>query len=88
MEAKDAVRAAKKYVAELFADEGLADVGLEEIEGVQGGCWTITIGFTREWDRGISSVLGGPARSYKVLTVNDKDGRILSIKDRALAKTF
>ena len=85
MEARDAVQLAKQYVFELFRDEGIAEIGLEEIEGERGDLWTITIGFSRDWDRNLSSVLGGQrSRSYKVIRINDKDGRVLSIKDRNL----
>ena len=83
MEAKEAVQTAKQYVWDLFGDEGVAEIGLEEIEGAPGEFWKITIGFSRDWDRNLSSVLGGQrSRSYKVIRVNDKDGRVLSIKDR------
>ena len=86
MEAKEAVQAAKNYVADLFADERLVDLGLEEVEMGQDGCWRITVGFSRAWDRSVHSVLSGNGtRSYKVLRVSDSDGRVLSVKDRMLA---
>ena len=83
MEAREAVQTAKQYTLDLFEDEGIAEIGLEEIEGAPGGYWTITIGFSRDWDRNLGSVLGGQrSRSYKVIRVNYKDGSVLSIKDR------
>ena len=53
MEVEDAVRAAKDYVSELFAPEGVDRIGLEEIEGNNSGIWKITIGFSRNWDHSI-----------------------------------
>ena len=89
MEAKDAVQAAKNYVTELFADERVVDLGLEEIEMGQDGCWRITVGFSRAWDRSVHSVLSGNGtRSYKVLRVSDSDGRVLSVRDRILAESL
>ena len=86
MDAKEAAQAAKNYVLELFGDEGIANIGLEEIEMDRSNCWKITIGFNRTWDRTISSVLGrDDDRSYKVIQVSNKNGRILSVRDRILA---
>ena len=84
---KEAVQVAKRHVLELFEDEGISDVGLEEIE-TAGGYWKITIGFSRKWDLSVSSVLGGSGRAYKVLQINKKDGDVLSVKDRNLRETL
>ena len=84
MEMRDAVQNAKTYVVELFEDEGIADVGLEEIK-LSGDFWEITVGFSRAWDRSVGSVLSGQrSRSYKVLLVSNVDGSILSVRDRIL----
>ena len=84
MKAKEAVQAAKDHILDLFEGEGVTAVGLEEIEE-EGSYWKITIGFTRSWDKGVATVLTGHGgRSYKVIRVNNKDGRILSVKDRVL----
>ena len=45
MEVKDVVRIAKDYVIDLFENEGVHDVGLEEIDFDGHGCWEITIRF-------------------------------------------
>ena len=85
MDVKEAVQAAKNYVIELFGEEGISDVGLEEVDFDQSDNWVVTIGFSRSWNRNIGSVLGGQAsRSYKAVRIQDKDGKILSVKDRAL----
>ena len=89
MDVKEAVHTAKGYVVDLFEDERIMNVGLEEVvfEEVS-AIWKITIGFSRPWD------LKGPvvaalvdarhARSYKVLTLNDASGEVESLTDRVL----
>ena len=89
MDVKEAVGTAKAYVAELFAGEQITNVGLEEVEfdDMTNG-WRITIGFSRPWDQknALTAALGEgrPARSYKVLRVDDKTGRVDSLTDRLL----
>lgn len=45
---KQAVRAAIQYVHELYSDDQVFDVSLEEVERGTYGEWYITIGFTRK----------------------------------------
>ena len=86
MDVKEAVRVAKAYTFDLFAEESIKNIGLEEVEE-RGGIWRITIGFSRPWDSNIGNVLGGASgRTYKIILVNDKNGRILSVKDRDISK--
>ena len=88
MEVKQAVEAAKHYIIELFRDEGITDLGLEEVEK-KGGYWNVTIGFSRPWDRRVGSVLsGGNSRTYKTIEVRDEDGHVLSVKDRNISKVL
>lgn len=91
MDVKEAAKLAKDYVADLFAEEGIGNVGLEEIElkpGPNGPLWTVTIGFSRPWDQGglATITLGqrGLRRSYKVLRIDDQNGTVESIRDRIL----
>ena len=79
MEVKEAVGTAKAHVTELFAEEEIMNVGLEEVEFENG--WRITIGFSRPWDR---RILTAPGRSYKVIFVNDETGSVISVTDRLL----
>ena len=89
MEATEAVKTAKQYVTDLFADEGIVELGLEELDVDQGRYWKITIGFSRPWSGSIPSVLGGQTgRSYKIVRIDDVNGRILSVKDRTLANSL
>jgi hypothetical protein len=83
MDVKDAVQLAKGHVADLFSNEGVEDIGLEEVDYDDDRLlWRITIGFTRPWDRRYSALLN-PAmkRSYKIVTI-DPDGKVLSVKNR------
>ena len=94
MGAKEAVRAAKDYVAKLFEDEGVVDVGLEELDYRDGdiGVWAITIGFRRVW-KGPDpvgnplAVLSGRTRhrTYKIVRISD-DGEVLSLKHRQFSR--
>jgi hypothetical protein len=88
MDVKEAVKRAKTYVAELFSEEGLTNLGLEEIEhDDQAGTWDVTVGFSRPWNttRNALTALTGEAaarRTYRVVKVRDVDGEILSVKRR------
>ena len=84
---KFAVDVAKKHVLDLFGEEGITDLGLEEIE-LEGNLWKITIGFSRHWDYNVGSVLGGSGRTYKILVIDNGSQEVLSIKDRSLSKNF
>ena len=86
VDVKGAAKTAKEYVIDLFADEEIAHVGLEEVKFDQrSNVWEITIGFSRPWDRGPLQIAPDPTqRSYKVVRVSDADGQVLSVVHRAL----
>ena len=89
MDVKEAARTAKGYLVDLFADEEVKNVGLEEIEfDPCSRMWKITIGFSRPWDQknvlGAAFGEGRPARSYKVMRINNESGDVESLKDRLL----
>ena len=88
MDVKEAARLAKEYVIDLFADEGISNVGLEEIELKSDQVWEVTVGFSRPWDHGglatISLGQRGLRRSFKVLHIDSHNGNIASVKDRIL----
>ena len=89
MDVKEAAKLAKEYVADLFADEEIANVGLEEIQlGSDGRFWKVTVGFSRPWDRsGLATMTYGQKalrRSYKVLQIDKSTGNVESVKDRIL----
>jgi hypothetical protein len=90
VDVKQAVKAAKDYLSDLFQDEGLINLGLEEIEyDERDEAWNITLGFSRPWNtpqNPVLSVAGADrlGRSYRVVKVRGVDGRILSVKLREL----
>ena len=86
MDVKEAVDLAKKTVADLFAKEGVANLGLEEVvfDEVQ-KMWQITVGFSRAWDlQGALAFVSNARRTYKIVTI-DPEGKAVSIKNRETA---
>ena len=89
MDVKKAAKLAKEYVADLFAEEGIDNVGLEEIElGDDRRFWEVTVGFSRPWDHGgLATIIVGQTglrRSYKVLRIDNASGNVASVRDRIL----
>lgn len=91
MDVKEAVAKAKQYLAELYVNEIISNVGLEEVElDDETATWKITIGFSRPWDEPrnpFAAITNQPSvlkRSYKIVRVNDQTGQILSVKNRDL----
>jgi len=95
-DAKEAVKLAKGYFAHLLGDEGIRNVGLEEIKfNHDSNMWEITIGFFRaqdddsepsEFDYKYGEIL--LRRSYKTIHVNDADGTIERLNDRFMVDAF
>ena len=88
MDVKEAVAVAKSYLAEIYTDEAIEHLGLEEVEfDDRSDTWCITLGFSRPWDRRVGVMLREPrasARSYKVVRIDDDSGEVQSLKDRIL----
>lgn len=97
MDVKDAVKLAKEYVSEVYSEESIRDLGLEETEFDEAaGEWTITIGFRRPFERriqkqdnSISSIFrpnaGYENRWYKSVQINSESGKIVRMLDRVLS---
>ena len=52
MDVKAVAQRAKTYVVDLFDDEEISNVGLEEVEFDDSvDRWIVTIGFSRPWDQ-------------------------------------
>lgn len=88
---KEAVARAKSYVTDLYSDEQLADLGLEEVEYDRGQhIWSVTLGFSRPWNTpGLPGGLGtirtmARKRTFKVVRIAD-DGQIISLRNRETA---
>ena len=91
MDVKEVVKLSKQYVSDLFRDENLTNLGLEEIEYDDAGeIWYVTLGFSRPWDRditGLGALTGAmkqPFRAYRVVKIRNTDGEVLSVKLRDL----
>lgn len=96
MDVKVAVDVAKKYISTLYDDEGIDNIGLEEVKFDDARKqWKVTIGFLRPWDRAgyIAKNLehlegSGPAgwkrRSFKVVEIDDKSARVIAVTHRVL----
>ncbi len=86
MVAKEAVRLAKQYIRDLYADEQIVDLGLEELEisDTEPETWSVTIGFRRKWQDETAPValpfLRGQ-RTYKVVRFHN-DGTLVALKHR------
>lgn len=71
----------------LYSDEKIAHVGLEEVV-LDDDVWKVTIGFSRSWDISPRSPLESMVsprprpRTYKLVTIKDGDGEVLSIENR------
>jgi hypothetical protein len=91
MQVKEAISLAKQYVLDVFTDEKIDNVGLEEVEfDGKLGIWSITIGFSRPWEEA-SGTFGARLagfvprrRDYKVVRIADADRRMISVKNRDL----
>lgn len=87
MEVSEAVRRGREFLEELFQNEGITDIGLEEVVfDDELNEWLITIGFFRPWNRAndLATALGKVRnRSYKVVRMSN-DGTIRSLTDRVL----
>jgi hypothetical protein len=89
MKTLEAVAAAKTYLKEVFAEENISDISLEEIE-YYGDRWVFTVGFSRPWNtprtrtQEVLENIGAASpvrRTQKVITMLD-DGDASSMKDR------
>ena len=93
MDVKEAAQTARKYVADIFADDEISNVGLEEVEFDDGSAvWRITLSFLRPTGTVDNFDIIAPAlgrhrnvrRSYKTVNVDDQSGRVISVKHRVL----
>ena len=96
MDVKEAVTAAREYLADLYLSEQVSNVGLEEVVfDDDSNEWRITIGFSRPWDQETpaqnaftalaSPRPSRPERSYKVVCIDDLSEEVTALKDRLLA---
>lgn len=87
MNVKQAVAIAKEHIRDLFGEEEILNLGLEEVELDDQELWRVTIGFSRPWNRSAGSVLSGEnSRSYKIVLLRNRDGHVVSVKDWNISK--
>ena len=92
MDVKDAITTAKRTVAEMFADEHIVNIGLEEVRlDEDDRDWLITVGFSRVPKMAVGQSFAGIAgyspnlpRIYKVVKLSKADGSFVSITNRAV----
>lgn len=90
MDVKDAVRTAKEYLTDLYVEEEIVNVGLEEVRyDDEADKWYVTIGFSRPWDQRIAMMVrshqaGLIERSYKELCIDDITEEVESLTTRSL----
>jgi hypothetical protein len=89
MNVRDAVVIAKNWVRDMLSDEGVSNIGLEEVQHDEAqGIWYITVGFSRPWNsprtNALSTLIETPPlkRAYRVIAVRDPNGEVLSMKRR------
>lgn len=95
MDVKEAVKLAKEHILDLFSEEDIRNLGLEEVEfNEEAKEWLITLGFSRPWNEpeSLNNIARAVAqlrsdqllqRSYKVVRISDDSlHRIISVKNR------
>lgn len=87
MDVKEAITTAKSYVKELYAEEEVTSIGLEEVKFIpKTGNWLVTLSFSRASNSpktraaDVLEKLGALQRILKVITIS-KDGSVLSMKN-------
>ena len=91
MDVKEAIATAKQYIRDIYADEQVTNLDLEEIEHLpSSGNWAVTLAFSRPWNtprtraQEVLENLGAMSslkRAYKIITIAD-DGTVTSMKNR------
>ncbi|MDT7688578.1 MAG: hypothetical protein QOE46_1337 [Acidobacteriota bacterium] len=87
LDVKQAAQTASTYFADLYAQQGVSDVRLEEVEITEDGkFWLITLSFPDPDPppATFTSLMGatGPSRKYKIFKVDAATGDVKSMKIR------
>ncbi len=92
MDVTNAVDAAKTWFRATMKDEKIENLGLEEVEfNPVDRVWQITLGFSRPWNSvrdAVTTITGEalPKRTYRVITLQDHDAKVLAMKRREAAE--
>ncbi len=94
LDVKQAVMTAMQWLRDVYSDEKLANVGLEEVAADE-NVWLVTVGFSRPWDfprsrRPGFDPLGDlfprevpvPEREYKRVKVDAATGQVIGMEMR------
>ncbi len=95
MDVKAAIAIAKDYLKDVYADEQLSNIGLEETEYNEATKrWSITLGFSRPWNtprtraQEVLESMGAVTslrRTLKIVTIG-QDGAVVSMKNPSPAE--
>jgi hypothetical protein len=91
MNVKAAVKLAKEHVLDLFAEENITNLGLEEVELTDDEQeWVVTLGFSRPWDEPRNTLASLaesnlPRRSYKIVRIYNQSEQVSCIKNREVS---
>ena len=95
MDIKEAIKKAISCVKDVFSDEKIEYVGLEEVRfDKEDGVWEVTVGFSRPWDspkpvlNQFSEILNPTPpkmRHYKIVKIDDTSGEVKAIEIREVA---
>ena len=86
---QEAIQRAMEILEELYPDQELKHVLLEEIESSRSGTWHVTLGFTRPGTPTMG--LGLPpttSRTFKQIKINAETGAFEGMKDRLLEESL
>ena len=91
MDVKEAVVLAKQNLLDLYADEKVTNLSLEEVEfDESAGEWIVTLGFSRPWDEPRNSLAAIAQtylrRTYKTVKISNDSRQILSMRTREVAQ--
>jgi hypothetical protein len=82
LDVKEAAQRASQYFASLYADQGVLNVQLEEVElADEGQFWLITLSYPGDSPNNpfLNTI---PHRKYKVFKIDAKTGEVKSMKIR------
>ena len=90
VDVKQAVRSAESYARELFGDDGLPHLRVEEVQlSEDGRRWNVTLGWAETAVRHPGLVLNGSMqklpRVYKLFEVDVENGQVHAMKIRDVA---
>jgi len=83
IEVKEAVARAVEFLGNIYANENLKDVRLEEVELVYGEpYWDVTLSYLKESTPSnvAAAITGSSGREYKVIKLNSENGEVVSMK--------